>query len=175
MVLKVYFRILSCLDIFVNAVYLYDDKLVIAFNYKEATKTVSLKAVNGSIIEYSGAPINPIVNDTFTMGFIISFVSELEPIAVELSGGQFLPPVQTLVATLIFAKGKNANRVRPQILIGTSLREIAEGANAPSTRHTPAFDVNWIIRKMSICNIYPKNIANAVFFCYTKAETFGTP
>ena len=27
----------------------------------------------------------------------------LEPIAVELSGGQFLPPVQTLVATLNFA------------------------------------------------------------------------
>jgi len=25
----------------------------------------------------------------------------LEPIAVELSGGQFLPPVQTLVATMI--------------------------------------------------------------------------
>ena len=39
-----------------NAVYLYDDKLVIAFNYKEATKTVSLKEVNGSIIECSGAP-----------------------------------------------------------------------------------------------------------------------
>ena len=28
----------------------------------------------------------------------------LEPIAVELSGGQFLPPVQKLVATLIFAR-----------------------------------------------------------------------
>ena len=37
----------------------------------------------------------------------------LEPIAVELSGGQFLPPVQTLVATLIFTYGKNAYRVRP--------------------------------------------------------------
>ncbi len=44
------------IDIFVNAVYLYDDKMVIAFNYKEATKTVSLKEVNGSIIECSGAP-----------------------------------------------------------------------------------------------------------------------
>ena len=44
------------IDIFVNAVYLYDDKLVIAFNYKEATKTVSLKEVNGSIIECSSAP-----------------------------------------------------------------------------------------------------------------------
>ena len=45
------------IDCFVNAVYLYDDKLVITFNYKEASKTVTLKEVNGSIIEYSGAPI----------------------------------------------------------------------------------------------------------------------
>ena len=44
------------IDIFVNAVYLYDDKLVITFNYKEASKTVTLKEVNGSIIECSGAP-----------------------------------------------------------------------------------------------------------------------
>ena len=29
--------------------------------------------------------------------------------AVELFGGQFLPPVQTLMATIIFAKGENAN------------------------------------------------------------------
>jgi len=32
---------------------------------------------------------------------------------VELSGGQFLPPVQKLVATLIFAKGENAYQVLP--------------------------------------------------------------
>ena len=48
------------IDIFVNAVYLYDDKLVITFNYKEATKTVSLKEVNGSIIECAGVPLNRI-------------------------------------------------------------------------------------------------------------------
>ena len=47
------------IDIFVNAVYLYDDKLVITFNYKEASKTVTLKEVNGSIIECSGAPKIP--------------------------------------------------------------------------------------------------------------------
>ena len=44
------------IDCFVNAVYLYDDKLVITFNYKEASKTVTLEQVNGSIIECSGAP-----------------------------------------------------------------------------------------------------------------------
>ena len=38
------------------------------------------------------------------------YATGIEPIAVELSGGQFQPPVQTLVATIIFAKGENANR-----------------------------------------------------------------
>ncbi|MBQ6718707.1 MAG: hypothetical protein IJN22_07435, partial [Clostridia bacterium] len=51
------------IDIFVNAVYLYDDKLVITFNYKEASKTVTLKEVNGSIIECSGAPYRVFITD----------------------------------------------------------------------------------------------------------------
>ena len=79
------------IDCFVNAVYLYDDKLVITFNYKEASKTVTLKEVNGSIIECSGAPINPIVNDTFTMGFIFVRVG-LEP-EVRVWGASRPPPV----------------------------------------------------------------------------------
>ena len=41
---------------FVNAVYVYDDKLVLTFNYNEANTTVTLDEVNGSIIECSGAP-----------------------------------------------------------------------------------------------------------------------
>ncbi len=44
------------IDSFVNAVYLYDDKIVLTFNYKEANKTVTLSEVNGSIIECQGAP-----------------------------------------------------------------------------------------------------------------------
>ena len=44
------------IDCFVNAVYLYDDKPVITFDYKEASKTVTLKEINGSIIECSCAP-----------------------------------------------------------------------------------------------------------------------
>ena len=51
------------IDCFVNAVYLYDDKLVITFNYKEASKTVTLKEVNGSIIECSGAPYRAFITD----------------------------------------------------------------------------------------------------------------
>ena len=53
------------IDCFVNAVYLYDDKLVITFNYKEASKTVTLKEVNGSIIECSGAPSKGYKKDIF--------------------------------------------------------------------------------------------------------------
>jgi len=30
---------------------------------------------------------------------------------MQLSGGQLLPPVQKLVATIIFATGENANRI----------------------------------------------------------------
>lgn len=44
------------IDSFVNAVYVYDDKLVLTFNYNEANTTVTLDEVNGSIIECSGAP-----------------------------------------------------------------------------------------------------------------------
>ena len=39
--------------------------MVIAFNYKEASKTVTLKEVNGSIIECSGAPSKGYKKDIF--------------------------------------------------------------------------------------------------------------
>ena len=44
------------IDSFVNAVFIYDDKIVLTFNYKEANKTVTLSEVNGSIIECKGSP-----------------------------------------------------------------------------------------------------------------------
>ena len=44
--------------------------MVIAFNYKEASKTVTLKEVNGSIIECSGAPEkNPHLSTTSVGSF----------------------------------------------------------------------------------------------------------
>ena len=36
------------IDIFVNAIYLYNDKIVFTFNYKDGTKTVSLKDIESS-------------------------------------------------------------------------------------------------------------------------------
>lgn len=52
------------IDSFINAIYLYDDKLVITFNYKDGTKTITWddaketveKAENGSDLDCLGAP-----------------------------------------------------------------------------------------------------------------------
>jgi len=46
------------IDVFVNAIYLYDDKIGFAFNYKEGTKTVSLKEIEGSDLMRSSALTN---------------------------------------------------------------------------------------------------------------------
>lgn len=45
-------------DSFVNAVYLYDDKIVLTFNYKDGTKTISLEDVNSSDLEDFSPPEN---------------------------------------------------------------------------------------------------------------------
>jgi site-specific DNA recombinase len=44
------------IDSFVNAVYLYDDKIVLIFNYKDGTKTVTFDELNGSDLGASAAP-----------------------------------------------------------------------------------------------------------------------
>jgi site-specific DNA recombinase len=44
------------IDSFVNAIYVYDDKLLITFNYKDSTKTISLKDIEGSDLNNLGAP-----------------------------------------------------------------------------------------------------------------------
>ena len=52
------------INVFVNAIYLYDDKMIITFNYKDGTKTITLDDVNraikkdntGSDLDCHGAP-----------------------------------------------------------------------------------------------------------------------
>ena len=67
------------IDCFVNAVYLYDDKLVITFNYREANKTVTLQEVNGSIIECFGAPsLNSWNLFTVKRFWLFCYISEFE-------------------------------------------------------------------------------------------------
>ncbi len=64
------------IDSFVNAVYVYDDKLVLTFNYNEANTTVTLDEVNGSIIECSGAPEKPLRKKWF-FSYIRLFVRDI--------------------------------------------------------------------------------------------------
>ena len=50
----------ALVDTFINAIYLYDDKLLITFNYKEGTETVTfgeaVKAEKSSDMSARGAP-----------------------------------------------------------------------------------------------------------------------
>ena len=45
------------IDSFVNAVYLYEDKIILTFNYKDGSKTITLAEVEGSDLSVLGAPI----------------------------------------------------------------------------------------------------------------------
>ena len=44
------------IDCFVNAVFVYDDKIVLTFNYKDGTETISLDDVNSSDMVGNGPP-----------------------------------------------------------------------------------------------------------------------
>ena len=44
------------IDSFVNAVYLYEDKIILTFNYKDDSKTITLEEVEGSDLTVLGAP-----------------------------------------------------------------------------------------------------------------------
>ena len=46
------------IDSFVNAVYLYEDKIILTFNYKDGSKTITLADVEGSDLSSFGAPQN---------------------------------------------------------------------------------------------------------------------
>ena len=62
------------IDTFVNAIYLYDDKLIITFNYKEGSRTVDFTdlktAVAGSDLECSGAPTKNTLLSTKSVFFV---------------------------------------------------------------------------------------------------------
>ncbi len=48
------------IDSFVNCIYLYDDKIVIAFNYKDGTKTVSFEELEEELSSDLECPPQPI-------------------------------------------------------------------------------------------------------------------
>lgn len=43
-------------DSFVNAIYLYDDKIVLMFNYKEGSKTINFSDIECSSLSAGAAP-----------------------------------------------------------------------------------------------------------------------
>ncbi len=47
------------IDTFVNAIYLYDDKVILTFNYKEGAREITLDDVNSSGLVTQAAPTNP--------------------------------------------------------------------------------------------------------------------
>lgn len=52
------------IDSFINAIYVYDDKVVFTFNYKDGSKTVSMADIKGSDLKGFGAPKSNAYPDT---------------------------------------------------------------------------------------------------------------
>ena len=53
------------IDSFVNAVYLYEDKIILTFNYKDGSKTITLAEVEGSDLSALGAGLKTSVKNDF--------------------------------------------------------------------------------------------------------------
>ena len=44
------------IDTFINAIYLYDDRVIVTFNYKDGAKTITFDDIKGSDLDCTGAP-----------------------------------------------------------------------------------------------------------------------
>ena len=70
----------ALVDTFINAIYLYDDKVLITFNYKEGTQTVTFGEASEVASEGNGSDLDCIpalLNDSFQKGCRFSFASVL--------------------------------------------------------------------------------------------------
>lgn len=63
------------IDCFVNQIFLYDDHLVLTFNYKDGTKTISLAEVESSDLNIDAVPRKPAVSHE-TAGFLRFYCRE---------------------------------------------------------------------------------------------------
>jgi hypothetical protein len=59
------------IDTFINSVYLYDDKIVITYNFKDGTRTISLEEVENSDLAQNASPENRL--NIRLSGFFICF------------------------------------------------------------------------------------------------------
>ena len=67
----------ALVDTFINAIYLYDDKVLITFNYKEGTQTVTFGEASEIASEGNGSDLDCIpalLNDSFQKGCRFSFL-----------------------------------------------------------------------------------------------------
>ena len=71
------------IDSFVNAVYLYEEKVILTFNYKDGSKTITLEDVEGSDLSGFGALIYKEMAQTLSGSFLYRAVqtSPLKPVA----------------------------------------------------------------------------------------------
>jgi len=63
------------IETFINAIFLYDDKMLITFNYKEGTKTITFEEITGSDLDCPGAPNIDRSIDTMLRSILLLFVS----------------------------------------------------------------------------------------------------
>ena len=56
------------IDSFVNAVYVYDDKIILTFNYQDGTETITLDDISGSDLGASAPPDGHYTNTYFFKG-----------------------------------------------------------------------------------------------------------
>ena len=49
------------IDTFINAIFLYDDKMVITFNYKEGTKTITFAELQEAVSNKNGSDLDCLV------------------------------------------------------------------------------------------------------------------
>jgi hypothetical protein len=70
----------SIIDIFVNAIYLYDDKIVLTYNFKSDSRTISLSDIESSDLPQTSPPTRTNANSPrwFFVGEAFAFVFPLE-------------------------------------------------------------------------------------------------
>ena len=74
------------IDAFVNAIYLYDDELVLTFNYKDGTRTISLDDVKEAVKNNTGSDLDCLV--LFSLPFsLFFFLSPHRPPAMRCRSG----------------------------------------------------------------------------------------
>ncbi len=98
------------IDTFINAIYLYDDKMLITFNYKDGAKTVTFDDVTntltsnltGSDLDCHAAPRKRVLLMAYPLSSFRGDGTRTCP--MELSGGQFRQSVQKPAASFPFCR-----------------------------------------------------------------------